>query len=277
MKPIAILTCLLFLSACSSIQTQDAAPQRYVDAAKIPNAVPKPLSKSRFGNPSSYVVNSHRYYVLKSAKGYDKKGIGSWYGTKFHGHLTSTRAVYDMFAMTAASTELPLPTYAQVTNLQNGKQIIVKVNDRGPFDKDRIIDLSYAAARKIGYANRGTAPVEVRAIDPLKWQQQHTAATTPSQTLPPPSTTQPVTQVAISHQPRIFLQIGAFADQANAQQLQSKIATLTTDQTRVKTASYNNKPIYKVQIGPLKSVDKNDKVQQLLVKNGLGRAMTVVY
>ena len=131
------------------MEPQDGPPSKNIDVTQIPNAVPKAEPKSQYGNPSSYTVNGKTYYVLKNAQGYDKKGIASWYGTKFHGQLTSTREPYNMYAMTAASTELPLPTYVRVTNLENGRQVIVKVNDRGPFDKDRIIDLSYVAAKKL--------------------------------------------------------------------------------------------------------------------------------
>lgn len=146
----------------------DGAPSGYFNAHSVPEAVPKAESRSKYGNPTSYRVGRKRYYVMKDAKGYDKKGYASWYGRKFHGQRTSSRERYDMYSMTAASTTLPIPTYVRVTNLENGRSVVVKVNDRGPFHSRRIIDLSYAAAKQLGYAHKGTAYVQVTAIGAQK-------------------------------------------------------------------------------------------------------------
>jgi len=162
------LTLCLTLAACSTLSQNyrgDGAPSGNFDASNIPDAVPKKVAKSKYGNPKSYVVAGKRYHVLASTKGYSKVGHASWYGTKFHGRLTSSRERYNMYAMTAASPHLPIPSYVRVTNMQNNKSVIVKVNDRGPFRSDRIIDLSYAAAKKLGYTGKGTAKVHVSAID----------------------------------------------------------------------------------------------------------------
>ena len=162
-----------------------------------------------------------RYYVLPSAKGYDKRGIASWYGTKFHGRLTSSREPYDMLAMTAASPELPIPCYAQVTNLENGRQIIVRVNDRGPFAPNRIIDLSYAAAVKLDMTRKGTALVEVKAItDPTTRTQTQFANNT--------TTTHPGNA-------QLYLQVGAFHDHNNASRLQQRLQQLTHKQVSQST------------------------------------------
>ena len=134
--------------------------------------MPKVESKSKYGNPKSYVVFGKRYYVKDSAKGYVEQGIASWYGTKFHGRRTSSGETYDMYAMTAAHKTLPLPTYARVTNLENGRSVMVKVNDRGPFHQNRIIDLSYSAATRLGIVKTGTGRVEVEAIDPRNYVRQ---------------------------------------------------------------------------------------------------------
>jgi len=128
--------------------------------------LPQPETKSRYGNPETYVVFGERYHVLDTSDGYVERGIASWYGEPFHGRRTSSGETYDMYRLTAAHKSLPLPTYVQVTNLDNGLQIVVRVNDRGPFHEGRIIDLSYAAAKKIGMIGPGTARVEVRALDP---------------------------------------------------------------------------------------------------------------
>ncbi len=136
------------------------------DPSSIPDAVPRQEHLSPTGNEPTYEAFGHTYHVLKTSKGYDEKGIASWYGPKFQGHRTSSGEIFDMYAMTAASPTLPLPTYVQVTNLDNGRKAIVKVNDRGPFKKGRLIDLSYLAALKLGIVATGTAHVEVRAVGP---------------------------------------------------------------------------------------------------------------
>lgn len=161
-----ILCSPLLLSGCMSHHKKDGPPPFHVDASKIPNAVPKPEPLSRIGNKPTYTVRGTTYHVLPSRKNYTAIGIASWYGTLFHNHRTSNGERYNMLAMTAAHRTLPLPTYVRVTNLENGQRIIVKVNDRGPFKPNRIIDLSFAAAKKLGIAGRGTALVEVKALDP---------------------------------------------------------------------------------------------------------------
>nr|VFJ58219.1 MAG: rare lipoprotein A [Candidatus Kentron sp. FM]VFJ62986.1 MAG: rare lipoprotein A [Candidatus Kentron sp. FM]VFK19661.1 MAG: rare lipoprotein A [Candidatus Kentron sp. FM] len=165
----AVFACCLMslLAGCGFLSDQDGPPLfSRLDPDNIPDAVPRSDPKSPYGNPPSYAVYGQRYYVMESSLGYVKRGIASWYGRKFHGRRTSSGETYDMFAMTAAHRSLPLPTYVRVINLENGRQAIVRVNDRGPFHPDRIIDLSYAAAVKLHIAQRGTARVEIRAIDP---------------------------------------------------------------------------------------------------------------
>ncbi|MFI4969699.1 MAG: septal ring lytic transglycosylase RlpA family protein, partial [Lysobacterales bacterium] len=141
-----------------------AAPP--IDVSRIPEPVPRNEPRSRYGNKDSYSVLGQTYHVLADPRGYDERGIASWYGNKFHGYMTSSFEPYDMYAFSAAHKTLPLPSYARVTNLDNGKSVIVRINDRGPFHENRIIDLSYAAAVKIGVWPKGTGLVEVRAIDP---------------------------------------------------------------------------------------------------------------
>jgi rare lipoprotein A (peptidoglycan hydrolase) len=162
---VSLLGCALLVGCASPYNQQNEMPPRLSQGDAQQDAVPKAEARSRYGNPSSYVVAGNRYHVLKTSKSYEKTGMASWYGTKFHGRLTSSREPYDMHAMTAASPHLPIPSYAHVTNLSNGHTVIVKVNDRGPFKSDRIMDLSYAAAKKLGYLNHGTAKIRVTAID----------------------------------------------------------------------------------------------------------------
>ena len=137
----------------------DVEPEGSFDASTIPDAVPVNELMSLSGNKSPYRVRGEDYEVLPSPKGYQERGGASWYGSKFHGYKTSNGEVYNMYAMTAAHKTLPLPSFVRVENLDNGRSVIVRVNDRGPFHKGRIIDLSYAAAIKLGYANKGTAKV----------------------------------------------------------------------------------------------------------------------
>src|SRR5690606_6140773 len=127
---------------------------------------PKPEVRTRAGNKNPYTVNGRSYRVLESEAGYTETGMASWYGRKFHGHLTSNGEVYDMFQLSAAHTSLPIPSYIRVTNLDNGKSVIARVNERGPFQPGRIVDLSYAGAVMLGYAGKGTARVRVEAIVP---------------------------------------------------------------------------------------------------------------
>lgn len=137
-----------------------------IDFDAIPDAIPQPEFKSRSGNPETYVIDGVTYRVLDTSAGYREEGIASWYGGYFQGRPTSSGDVYDMYEMTAAHKSLPLPTYVRVTHLGNGRAVVLRVNDRGPFVEDRIIDLSFAAATKLGMAAAGTARVEVVALDP---------------------------------------------------------------------------------------------------------------
>lgn len=178
-----LLVSLHFLGGCSHTQAPvqqgcctppliqvtelDGAPLNPLCIHNIPDAKPKLEPLSRYGNPATYEVFGKTYHVLKKTQhGDTQKGMASWYGTKFHGRRTSSGEPYDLYSMTAAHKNLPLPTYVSVKNLKNNREIIVKVNDRGPFVGDRIIDLSYAAAKKLGVFEHGTAPVSVTVIDP---------------------------------------------------------------------------------------------------------------
>ncbi len=259
----SIAALITLLAGCASVSKvrQDGAPAHPRDVSHVRNAVPKKLPLSRYGNPKSYVVFGKRYYVLDTAKGYNQRGIASWYGTKFHGQLTSSREPYDMYGMTAASPVLPIPTFAKVTNMENGRSVIVKVNDRGPFAPNRIIDLSYAAAKKLGYMQQGTAIVQVTALSPGEHQHPMLADTE----------YQPV-----SHTPHLFLQLGAFSDYSNASNLQRRIKHVTQRTVRLKVAKTGRTPIYKVQVGPLAGVGETDKLKQQLEDSGYGEAMTVV-
>ncbi len=235
--------------------SQDGPPHYYVDVSKIHNPIPHYLPKSKYGN-EDYHVDGRWYHVLKTARGYDKRGIASWYGTKFNGRLTSTREPYNLLGMTAASPDLPIPCYVRVTNLENGRQVIVKVNDRGPFAANRIMDLSYVAAKKLGYASRGTALVEVTSIDE-------------------PNPLQRTRQIFAHHRPQLYLQVGAFAYPANAQRLRYELERLTRRNIII-THDVRVSRLYRVQIGPLANVDESDSLVARIARAGLGHAITVI-
>lgn len=269
---------MLQLCACAtSSQPEDSCPTTNGKNFAIKNE-----PRSRYGNPACYDVDGKKYYVLNSARGYCQTGLASWYGTKFHGRKTSSREPYNMFALTAASRNLPLPTYVEVTNLENGKRIIVKVNDRGPFKSDRIIDLSYAAAQKLGFANKGTANVKVKAIDTQQLQEEGIAPQTilaNNQSIPEiqinpvelPTPNQAPKPVTLTR----YLQLGAFANHDNALRLEEKIAILTHAPIRIKEAHQTGKTIYRVQIGPFSSPDEFTSIQHTLTSKGFEHVITV--
>lgn len=265
-KFFVLLLAILALAACTSSRyrySSDRMPSDYnsYDVSKIPNAVPKVEPKSRYGNPPSYVVLGKRYYVLNSAVGYHERGIASFYGVKFHNYKTSNGEVYDMYGMSAANKVLPLPTYVRVTNLENHKWVIVRVNDRGPFHENRIIDLSFAAAKKLDMIKTGTALVEVVAIDPRQPQ-----ATPPSAKLLKP----------IKGTPHVYLQLGAFSTEANAERFENTVKRYTMRTIRIVAGDSHGKTLYRVQIGPLANVDEADQLTADFKKHGLGDAFAVV-
>lgn len=278
----------LLLSGCTTKATHrhtfssDGPPSHHVNADAIPDAKPRVEPLSRYGN-KSYTVFGKRYHVLPSANGYSKRGIASWYGKKFHGRPTSSREPYSLYAMTAASRDLPLPTYVRVTNLQNGRQVIVKVNDRGPFsstDPNRIMDLSYAAAKKLGYTEKGTAWVQVTALDPRTgrdWVKGHDYAMHRNKPNSPAARQTSLANNMVSHagENHFYLQIGAFSDRAKAEQMQQKIANMTQAKVFVKDGYSAGMPVYRVQIGPFVNNGQKEYLQRLLENEGLGRAMMV--
>jgi rare lipoprotein A len=258
----ALLLFLLALSGCGGFglfEREDGAPSGRVNISQIHDAVPRAEPRSRSGNPPTYQVNGHTYHVMQSGRGYVERGIASWYGTKFHGHRTSSGETYNMYAMTAAHKELPIPTYVQVTNLQNGRTVVVRVNDRGPFHDNRIIDLSYAAAAKLGILGTGTGLVEVRALDP-------------GSPAPPP------TRYASSYErnPVLYVQVGAFASQGNAERLRARLQDALPQRIRIQTAYAGGMPLFRVQVGPLADVDQADAVSLQLVRLGIQEMQVVI-
>ena len=234
---------------------RDSAPLVNIDVSRIPEPVPRVEPRSRYGNPESYSVFGRTYRVMDSASGYSERGIASWYGTKFHGKLTSSREPYDMYAFTAAHKTLPLPTFVRVTNLDNGVTLVLRVNDRGPFHANRIIDLSYAAAIRLGIAARGTGLVEVTAIDPA--HPDAAAVARP--------------QTATSH--RLFVQAGSFASRDNAQRLRERLQETGFDDLFLDRVLTRGELFHRVRIGPLESIEQADALIERLAAIGI-RAMS---
>ena len=197
------------------------------------------------------MVHGRRYFTLSSARGFAERGIASWYGTKFHGRRTSSGETYDMYGMTAAHRTLPLPTYVAVRNLATGREIVVRVNDRGPFHEDRILDLSYAAAMKLGIARKGTGLVEIRALDPG------------STSVPDAADASPVDPT------EIYVQAGAFRLPANASRMRSGLAVATALPVRVRRSVYNGKAIHRVWIGPVPSAAEAERIVRALSALGI--------
>jgi rare lipoprotein A len=252
------------LAGCSVRLGEPAdGPGAAIDPDTLPEVVPRSEPKSRYGNPESYVVHGKRYHVRDSAEGYVAEGLASWYGSKFHGRRTSSGEPYNMYALTAAHRTLPLPTYARVTNLENGRSTVLKINDRGPFHDDRIIDLSYAAATRLGVVEAGTARVRVRALTPgtpteRKADTGGAGAGGTTQTGP------------------VFIQVGAFARFGNAQEMRARVQGADirgVEVSRGETAGGDR--VYRVRIGPLKTADARRAVLGKLERAGIGPARVV--
>ncbi|MGD8741887.1 MAG: septal ring lytic transglycosylase RlpA family protein [Granulosicoccaceae bacterium] len=270
------LFCLLalpgLLAGCggsSLVEERDSGPTEYRDLSQVSNAVPRDEPRSRYGNPESYVVLGKRYHVLETSEGYHERGIASWYGTKFHGRRTSSGERYDMYAMTAAHKSLPLPTYVEVTNLKNNRKVIVKVNDRGPFHENRIIDLSYAAAHKLGINHSGTGLVEVRAIN-AREPQPVLAANTTAPAVQTTTATQPSAPVSL------FLQVGAFVSRSNAEQLLGRLLDAAVDNVRISQLSNAEQTLYRVRIGPIANVEEADRLATSLERIGINTGRIIV-
>ena len=238
--------CSLGLLACSSQPSryqhkQDFTPQKKlnVQALQEPKVQYEPLS--RRGNPESYVVFGKRYSVMKSAKGYQEEGEASWYGMKFHGHETSNGEIYDVYQFTAAHKSLPLPTYVRVTRVDTGKSVIVRVNDRGPFHGKRIIDLSYAAAIKLGIDKVGVARVRVEALEPEK---PFTPVVSPTN-----EKTSAAKESALGAEQR-WIQVGAFAELNSALKLQRRLEEHLMGSPWPIVIS-RSEQVHRVRIGPV--------------------------
>ena len=264
------------LAACGSSPTQDGPPAGSSGSVGRlrDDPIPRPEPKSRYGNGPHYEVFGKHYTVMPSAVGYKETGVASWYGKKFHGNLTSNREVYNMYAMTAAHKTLPLPTFVRVRNLSNNREIIVRVNDRGPFVHNRIIDLSFAAAQKLDIVTNGTGLVEVEAITfessgSAQPTRQVSAAPTQS------SGQAPAVQPRPSNPNHIYVQIGAFGSKANADRRLELLRSGGIGAAAVHTDNSVSPPLYRVRMGPIQGVEQYDLLVEELAKLGIADPIIV--
>lgn len=285
--PLLITACLL-LGACGSGGLRGDGPPSS-GSARIPDfpddPIPRPEARSRYGNGPVYEVLGKRYTVMPSSKGYQERGVASWYGKKFHGNLTSNRETYDMYQMTAAHKSLPLPTYVRVRNLRNNKTIVVRVNDRGPFVHNRIIDLSYSAAIKLDMIRDGTSLVEVTAINfDEPSGDRPTRSTTPPAPAPmaEPDTTAAVTSVAdtllsdVARPNEIYVQVGAFGDRANAERRLRFLNSSRITNAFIYEDLSSSPPLLRVRIGPVANVIQYDILVEELENIGVTDPYLVV-
>lgn len=264
------------VGACATYTPRDSAPASEPPSARLPaDAIPRREARSRYGNGPVYEVFGQRYEVLDSSSGYQAQGVASWYGKKFHGRLTASREPYDMYAMTAAHKSLPIPSYVEVRNLSNNKRIVVRVNDRGPFVDNRIIDLSYSAALKLDMVRDGTGLVEVTSIsvDPPATatraqpgaSQRSTAPTALGKPAPAPAAA-----AGKATDARIYVQVGAFGDRDNAARRYRLLRDSGINQSFVHEEKNGLAALYRVRIGPIEGVAQYDKVVADLNRIGIG-------
>jgi rare lipoprotein A len=254
----------VLLQACGGPGPLEDGPPRDAALRELPpDAVPRSEPRSRYGNPASYVVLGQRYNVMGTAHGHVERGIASWYGKKFHGRRTSSGETYDMHLMTAAHRSLPLPSYVEVVNLENNRRVVVRVNDRGPFHANRIIDLSYSAARKLDIVRTGTGLVEIRALTP---------GHAPARVEPAPT----LRHASIAPAPRLYLQAGAFSESGNAQRLRERIASLGGAEVRVHEAVVEGQRLFRVRLGPLSDVAQADRLSAQMVATGMDLPQIVI-
>ncbi len=247
-------------------------PRPPADLASIPDAVPRAEPRSRWGNPVSYVVFGQRYYLKPAAVGHVERGTASWYGPGFHAARTSSGEPYDMYAMTAAHKTLPIPAYARVTNLRNGRSVVVRINDRGPFVGDRIVDLSYTAAWKLDMLRTGTAPVELSVLSSGADVAPVPTSTTAAVTGVAPAIAAAPVGVSATAAARTTLQAGAFFRSDNAQGLVSRLSAAGIGNAVVRPTRAGERTIWQVRVGPLDSGAEVDDMLERLRLAGVPNA-----
>jgi rare lipoprotein A len=227
----------------------DGPPPRELRAEDVPDATPRAEPRARYGNHSPYEVFGRKYHVMKNSEGYRERGTASWYGSKFHGRRTSSGEPYDMHLATAAHKSLPLPTYAEVTNLDNGRKVIVKINDRGPFKDNRLIDLSYGAALRLGMVGTGTARVDVKAIDVAGFPRYAAAGT------------------AAPEAGATWLQAGAYGRRDGAEELAGRLRQSNLEPVSI----HDQDNLFRVWLGPYGSQAEVESIIRRAIELGFER------
>ena len=294
-KSLAALLCAVVcisLAGCSLARRHPKSPPTAIpsgsnvpspppDVVAIPDAVPRAEPRGRRGNPPFYEVFGKRYYVLAESAGWVERGTASWYGPGFHAASTSLGERYDMYAMTAAHKTLPIPCYAEVTNLRNGRKVVVRINDRGPFVGDRIIDLSYTAAAKLDMLLAGTAPVEVRVISPggpgsavpPSMPAAPPPAVLPTAAVMPPPPAPAVTVVnAPGGAAPMFIQAGVFSDHENARRRVESLLAAGIELASLDEMARTERTLHRVRVGPFASVEEFDLNMKRLRDLGINDA-----
>jgi len=293
-KALAIVLCIA-LAGCSLTRRQPEKPRTTIpsgsnvpapppDVLSTPDAVPRAEPRGARGNPPSYEVFGKRYYVMASSDGWVERGTASWYGPGFHAQATSLGEPYDMYAMTAAHKTLPIPCYAEITNLRNGRKVVVRINDRGPFVGDRIVDLSYTAAAKLDMLMAGTAPVELRvltpggsaagsALPPVMPASPPPPVFPTAPSMPPPAApTVTVVNAPAAHIPGVspmFIQAGVFADHENARRRVEQLLAAGIELASLDEMPRNDRTLHRVRVGPFASVEEFDLNMKRLRELGI--------
>ena len=281
----------------------DGAPWWTVDVSGIPDAVPMP----HLGNykAAPYTVMGSRYFPIQDARAYKATGTASWYGTKFHGLDTANGETFDLYGMTAAHKTLPLPSYVKVTNLENGRSVTLRVNDRGPFYSDRVIDLSFAAAKKLGYPEKGVARVTVEGIDPHEWWAARGKSVPMASTPYIAAQAKPLSLPALSQESEVYmppveqhagavfpaqvdskkndslsvaglyLQVGAFANPDAAQLLRDKLSMLTSAPVFISSVVRNEQVLHRVRMGPVPNQNEAEHLRDRVRLANLGQPALV--
>ena len=248
-----LLVCLaLAIAGCATqpdsrySYRHDAPPEVPLTAEQIPDIVPRADPITAAGNKSPYEVRGKTYRVMPDYRGYRERGVASWYGRKFNGHATSNGEIFDYYKLTAAHKTLPLPCYVRVTNLENDKSVVVRVNDRGPFHDDRLIDLSYAAAVRLGFVEQGTARVEVVALDVAGADDRRQA----------------------DEGVYRYLQLGAYRTEYAAERLRAELAAVVTEPVFISSVQAGGELLYRVRVGPVDQLSTLTRLQQALRERG---------
>ncbi len=283
MRRSLLLAC--FLAGCSSLpvappEERDSGPPQPADHfSHLPPVVPRHEPVTAAGNRSPYTVFGNTYQVMETNSGYSERGYASWYGSKFHGRHTSNGEVYNMYGLTAAHRSLPIPSYVRVRNLANGREIIVRVNDRGPFHGNRIIDLSWAAAAQLGFVDHGVAEVLVTAIDPDSYQIMLAEQSRPDAGSGAAVPSARNSESSSAHQADLdegtYLQVAALSDPASLDRLLDKLVPMTQHPVEILDEPTETGVIYRVQVGPIRARSELNLLQTMLEMGGLQRGFMV--